>query len=167
MMAVIIFITFLVVLGVNSKPRTDIPRVSLRFVLGAFCRFHASQPGARMALQAPQSWFGALIWRVACCGASIQGNGRGRRRTVMEMPKIEELLRGLLQGLPPGMAHLRNDLEQNFRAVLRANLTKLDLTGRDEFDAQRKVLERTRARLAELEARVAELEQRLAGKAPN
>lgn len=85
----------------------------------------------------------------------------------MEMPKIEELLRGLLQGLPPGMAHLRNDLEQNFRAVLRANLTKLDLTGRDEFDAQRKVLERTRARLAELEARVAELEQRLAGKAPN
>ncbi len=85
----------------------------------------------------------------------------------MEMPKIEELLKGLMQGLPPGVAHLRNDLEQNFRAVLRANLTKLDLTGRDEFDAQRKVLERTRARLGELEARVAELEQRLASKQPN
>jgi hypothetical protein len=80
----------------------------------------------------------------------------------MERPKIEEVLRGLMQGLPPGVAHLRDDLEQNFRAVLRANLTQLDLTGREEFDAQRKVLERTRARLAELEERVAQLEARLA-----
>ena len=52
--------------------------------------------------------------------------------------------------------------ENNFRAVLRANLGKLDLTGRDEFDAQRKVLERTRARLEALEQRVAELEARAA-----
>jgi BMFP domain-containing protein YqiC len=49
--------------------------------------------------------------------------------------------------------------------VLRANLGKLDLTGRDEFDAQRKVLERTRARLEELEKRVAELEARVSGSA--
>ena len=66
-------------------------------------------------------------------------------------------------------ARLREDLENNFRAVLRANLGKLDLAGRDEFDAQRKVLERTRARLEALEKRVrleasgAELEAR----APN
>ena len=80
----------------------------------------------------------------------------------MEMPRVEELLRSLMQGLPPGLASgasgLREDLENNFRAVLRANLGKLDLAGRDEFDAQRKVLERTRARLEELERRVAELE---------
>ena len=80
----------------------------------------------------------------------------------MEMPRVEELLRSLMQGLPPGLASgacgLREDLENNFRAVLRANLGKLDLAGRDEFDAQRKVLERTRARLEELEKRVAELE---------
>ena len=82
----------------------------------------------------------------------------------MEMPRIEELLRNLMQGLPPGLASgasgLREDLENNFRAVLRANLGKLDLAGRDEFDAQRKVLERTRARLEALERRVAELEAR-------
>jgi BMFP domain-containing protein YqiC len=80
----------------------------------------------------------------------------------VELPKVEELLRSLMQGLPPGLASgasgLREDLENNFRAVLRANLGKLDLAGRDEFDAQRKVLERTRARLEELEKRVAELE---------
>lgn len=82
----------------------------------------------------------------------------------MEMPRVEELLRNLMQGLPPGLASgasgLREDIENNFRAVLRANLGKLDLAGRDEFDAQRKVLERTRARLEALERRVAELEAR-------
>jgi ubiquinone biosynthesis accessory factor UbiK len=80
----------------------------------------------------------------------------------MEMPRVEELLRSLMQGLPPGIASgasgLREDLENNLRAVLRANLGKLDLAGREEFDAQRKVLERTRARLEDLEKRIAELE---------
>lgn len=85
----------------------------------------------------------------------------------MEIPKVEELLRSLMQGLPPGLisgaSGLREDLENNFRAVLRANLGKLDITARDEFDAQRKVLERTRARLEELEKRIAELEARISG----
>jgi BMFP domain-containing protein YqiC len=76
----------------------------------------------------------------------------------VEIPRVEELLRSLMQGLPPGLASgasgLRADLENNLRAVLRANLGKLDLAGREEFDAQRKVLERTRARLEELEKRV-------------
>ena len=85
----------------------------------------------------------------------------------MEIPKVEELLRSLMQGLPPGLVSgasgLREDLENNFHAILRANLGKLDLAGRDEFDAQRKVLERTRARLEELEKRVAELEARISG----
>ncbi len=59
----------------------------------------------------------------------------------------------------------REDLENNFRAVLRANLGKLDLAGREQFDAQRKVLERTRARLEELEKRVAALEAKSASAA--
>jgi BMFP domain-containing protein YqiC len=87
----------------------------------------------------------------------------------VEIPRVEELLRSLMQGLPPGLASgasgLREDLENNFRAVLRANLGKLDLAARDEFDAQRKVLERTRARLEELEKRVAELEAKTSGSA--
>ncbi len=85
----------------------------------------------------------------------------------MEIPRVEELLRSLMQGLPPGLVSgasgLREDMENNFRAILRANLAKLDLAGREEFDAQRKVLERTRARLEELEKRVAELEARASG----
>jgi hypothetical protein len=60
--------------------------------------------------------------------------------------------------VPPGVRALQKDLESNFRAVLRASLTKLDLVSRDEFDAQMRVLERTRARLEELERRVAGME---------
>jgi BMFP domain-containing protein YqiC len=69
----------------------------------------------------------------------------------VEMPRVEDLLRSLMQGLPPGLASgaagLREDIENNLRAVLRSNLGKLDLAGREEFDAQRKVLERTRFEL--------------------
>ena len=42
--------------------------------------------------------------------------------------------------------------------MLRERLSKLDLVNRDEFDAQAKVLERTRSRLEALEARLATLE---------
>ena len=42
--------------------------------------------------------------------------------------------------------------------MLRERLSKLDLVSRDEFDAQTRVLERTRAQLEALEARLAALE---------
>lgn len=74
--------------------------------------------------------------------------------------RIEDLVRRLMESIPPGLRGLQQDLESNFRAVLRANLARLDLVVRDEFTAQTRVLERTRARLEELERRIAELEAR-------
>ncbi|MBV8853323.1 MAG: accessory factor UbiK family protein [Sinobacteraceae bacterium] len=74
-----------------------------------------------------------------------------------ESRRIDELARRLLESLPPGLRSVQQDLETNFRAVLRAGLARLDLVPRDEFDAQVRVLQRTRARLEELERRVAEL----------
>lgn len=79
----------------------------------------------------------------------------------METPRIDELARRLFESLPSSLRTMQQDLETNFRAVLRANLGRLDLVARDEFDAQAKVLERTRARLEELERRFAELESKL------
>jgi ubiquinone biosynthesis accessory factor UbiK len=76
----------------------------------------------------------------------------------MNTPKIDEIVRRLIESVPPGVRAVQHDLESNFRAVLRASLTKLDLVSRDEFDAQMRVLERTRARLEELERRVAGLD---------
>jgi BMFP domain-containing protein YqiC len=76
----------------------------------------------------------------------------------MNGPRIDEIARRLLEKVPPGVRAVQRDLESNFRAVLRASLSKLDLVSRDEFDAQMRVLERTRARLEELERRVAGME---------
>jgi BMFP domain-containing protein YqiC len=76
----------------------------------------------------------------------------------MTTPKIDEIVRRLVESVPPGVRAVQQDLESNFRAVLRASLTKLDLVSRDEFDAQTRVLERTRARLEDLERKVASME---------
>jgi BMFP domain-containing protein YqiC len=76
----------------------------------------------------------------------------------MDSFRIDELARRLLERVPPALRSMQQDLESNFRAVLREGLSKLDLVTRDEFDAQTRVLERTRARLEELEARLASLE---------
>jgi BMFP domain-containing protein YqiC len=53
------------------------------------------------------------------------------------------------------------DLEKNLKALLASFFGRLDLVTREEFDVQREVLARTRAKLQELEAKVAELEGRI------
>lgn len=77
---------------------------------------------------------------------------------MMDNFRIDEITRRLLASVPPAFRTISQDLETNFRAVLRSSLGKLDLVTRDEFDTQTRVLERTRARLAELEARLQALE---------
>lgn len=77
---------------------------------------------------------------------------------MMESFRIDEIARRLFESVPPALRTVQRDLETNFRAVLRSSLGKLDLVTRDEFDTQTRVLERTRARLAELEARLETLE---------
>jgi BMFP domain-containing protein YqiC len=76
----------------------------------------------------------------------------------MDMFRIDEIARRLLERVPPALRTVQADLESNFRAVLRERLSKLDLVSRDEFDAQARVLERTREKLEALEARLAALE---------
>jgi hypothetical protein len=76
----------------------------------------------------------------------------------MEQLRIDEIAKRLLAKVPETARNIQADLEENFRAVLRASLSRLDLVSRDEFDVQSKVLERTRSRLEALEVRVQELE---------
>jgi ubiquinone biosynthesis accessory factor UbiK len=79
----------------------------------------------------------------------------------MDSFRIDDIARRLFEGLPEAARTMRRDVESNFRAVLQSSLGKLDLTTREEFEVQSKVLERTRARIEQLELRVAALEQRL------
>jgi BMFP domain-containing protein YqiC len=52
------------------------------------------------------------------------------------------------------------DLQKNMRATLTGVFSRLDLVTREEFDLQAQLLERARARLAQLEARLADMESR-------
>lgn len=74
--------------------------------------------------------------------------------------RIEDLAEKLAGLLPPGLKTLRAELQDNFRAVLRANLEKLDLVSRERFDVQAEILARTQAKLKALEARISELEKK-------
>ena len=79
----------------------------------------------------------------------------------MESARIDELARKLMAALPDAIGGVRRDLENNLRAVLHSQLQRFDLTTRDQFDVQVKLLERARARAEALEQRVANLETRL------
>lgn len=76
----------------------------------------------------------------------------------MDTFRIDEIVRRLLESVPPALRTVQQDLETNFKAVLRSSLAKLDVVTRDEFDTQSRVLQRTREKLEQLEARLRELE---------
>lgn len=71
---------------------------------------------------------------------------------------IDDLARRLAGAVPENVSALRRDLEQNFKGVLQAQLARLDLVTREEFDVQANVLRRTREKLAALEQRLAAVE---------
>ncbi len=78
----------------------------------------------------------------------------------MSDESIENLARKLVDSVPEGLRSVREDLENNFRSVLRASLSKLDLVTREEFEVQEAVLLRTREKLEALEAQLAKLEKK-------
>jgi BMFP domain-containing protein YqiC len=77
---------------------------------------------------------------------------------------LDELARQLAESVPQNLRTLGQDLERNFKTLLHSGLERMELVTREEFDVQRGVLERTRAKLEQMEARLAELEKALAGK---
>jgi len=77
----------------------------------------------------------------------------------MSDESIENIARKLAEAVPEGLRSVREDLENNFRSVLRASLAKLDLVTREEFEVQEAVLARTREKLEVLEERLSELEK--------
>ncbi len=90
----------------------------------------------------------AFLWRL-------------RYQAAMSDDSIENLVRNLVDAVPEGLRSMREELEQNFRSVLRTGLGKLDLVTREEFEVQEAVLARTRERLEALENRLAEFEKNL------
>ena len=80
----------------------------------------------------------------------------------METEFISDLARKLARVVPvtgDDLGVMREDLERNFHGLLAGAFERLDLVTREEFDVQRRVLERSREKLARLEAQVGALEQ--------
>ncbi|HEY0659753.1 MAG TPA: accessory factor UbiK family protein [Lysobacter sp.] len=80
---------------------------------------------------------------------------------MIDLNHLDDLARRLSALVPPGVREGREDLQQNFKAVLQSGLAKLDLVTREEFEVQRAVLLRTREKLEELQRAVSELEAQL------
>jgi BMFP domain-containing protein YqiC len=78
----------------------------------------------------------------------------------MAKETIDKLARALADSVPEGLKSVRGDLEKNFKSVLQSGLDKLDLVTREEFEVQRAVLVKTRAKLEALESRLTAMETR-------
>ena len=60
----------------------------------------------------------------------------------------------------PGIESLGADVRRQIRAAAQASFEKMDFVSREEFEAQKAVLLRTRLKLEELEKQLAEMEAR-------
>ncbi|MBS1206518.1 MAG: YqiC protein [Proteobacteria bacterium] len=77
---------------------------------------------------------------------------------MIDPKKIEQIARQVHESMPKGIREFGEDVEKKIRQTLQAQLTRLDLVSREEFDVQTQVLLRTREKLALLEQRLSELE---------
>lgn len=84
-----------------------------------------------------------------------------KAETKLDARFIEDLARKLAANVPGSVRALQADLERNFEALLGSTFEKLQLVTREEFDVQRRVLERTREKLSRVEAELDALEARL------
>ncbi|MFO6424121.1 ubiquinone biosynthesis accessory factor UbiK [Motilimonas sp. KMU-193] len=76
--------------------------------------------------------------------------------------KLEEIAKQVSEALPPGVKTIGEEAERKVKQVLQAQLNKLDLVNREEFEVQTQVLLRTREKLLAMEQKLAQLEAQLA-----
>lgn len=79
---------------------------------------------------------------------------------MIDPKSINDIVQRLVDALPKGLTNLPKDIEQSFKNILHTAFTKMDLVTREEFDAQSKVLLRTREKLEQLEKKIEHMEQR-------
>ena len=76
---------------------------------------------------------------------------------MIDLKVIDDLARRLGDSLPPGVNQAKDELESQFKRVLTGAFERMNLVGREEYDAQCEKLEELREKLQALEARLDEL----------
>jgi BMFP domain-containing protein YqiC len=94
-------------------------------------------------------------------GQRLGAASRGVEMSFINSSGLDDLAKRLADSVPESLRAFGRDLEGNFKAVLQAQLAKLDLVTRQDFDVQAAILERTQAKLTAIEARLKELEAKL------
>lgn len=111
-------------------------------------------------MQAPSTHYHGARSRAARAVVVPSGSG-DTFQDMIDKRLFEDLSARLAEALRNSPAA---DLEKNLRALLVSWFDRLELVTREDFDVQRKLLERAQGKLAELEARIAELEAGRPGK---
>jgi len=75
--------------------------------------------------------------------------------------KLEEIAKQVSDSMPDGVKSFGNEIDRKIKQVLQAQLGKLDMVSREEFDVQTNVLLRTREKLNAMEEKFAHLEKQL------
>ena len=78
---------------------------------------------------------------------------------MIDLKQLESVVERITAVLPEDARVLRDEFKANLRPLLEGLLERLELVTREEFDAQTRVLERTRAKLEALEREVDRLER--------
>lgn len=77
-------------------------------------------------------------------------------------PKVlDDIASKLSDAIPQSVKNTGDEFAKQAKQILQSQLAKLDLVTREEFDAQTKVLLRTRLMLEELEKKLADVEAKL------
>ena len=77
---------------------------------------------------------------------------------------LNDITARICEVLPDSLLTFKKDLEKQCKVILNNTFTKFDLVTREEFDAQTKVLARTRKKLDAMEKEIAALEKHLSKK---
>lgn len=74
---------------------------------------------------------------------------------------LEKLVESLETTIEQGKAS-SDDIKHNISALLKSQLTKLDVVSREEFDAQQAILEKSRKEIESVKQELADLETAIA-----
>lgn len=74
--------------------------------------------------------------------------------------KLEEIAKQVSDAMPAGVKSFGEEVDRKIKQVLQAQLGKLDMVSREEFDVQTHVLLRTREKLAEMETKLNAFEEK-------
>jgi BMFP domain-containing protein YqiC len=77
---------------------------------------------------------------------------------MLDPQKLEQFAKQITDAMPEGIKSMANETEAKVKQVIQAQLAKMDIVTREEFDVQSQVLLRTREKLKALEARLDALE---------